>query len=356
MALEAYSPCPCGSGKKFKWCCQPIHIQIDKALRLDADGQHDAALRVMDEITDAQPANPEAWGRKAQLLYQNGRLDEPENAVPKGLEINPNYPFGHLLRGLFRAQEGERPGALLLFRKAVELYDPDAKDMLAQVYSLIADTELKLNRPVAARAALKMALHLRPNDTSSQDMEEIFGAKSRLPAAATREYAFASPPASASSARRAAWDRALAGAASGKLSDAARAFEQLTAENPEDAAAQYDLALSRAWLGDNRGALEALRQYVGLEPDESRAAAAWALGEVLRFGHGMEDAADYVEHSALFQIRNPQQLFEVLEGWHRDNRLTALQMQEQEGVVSALILDSAGLVSAGTAAQMYPRL
>ena len=76
MALDAYSPCPCGSGKKFKWCCQPIHIQMDKAFRQEADGQHEMALRLMDEIMAEHPSNPEVCGRKAELLYQNGRFDE----------------------------------------------------------------------------------------------------------------------------------------------------------------------------------------------------------------------------------------------------------------------------------------
>src|SRR5262245_45829205 len=141
MALDLYSPCPCGSGKKFKWCCQPIHVSIERAFRLEADGQHEAALRIMDEVTDAHPANPEAWGRKALLLHRSGKLEEAENTLQKALEINPQYPFGYLLRGLFRQQEGESAGALLLFRKAAEMYDPSAKDMLAQIYSLIADSE-----------------------------------------------------------------------------------------------------------------------------------------------------------------------------------------------------------------------
>ena len=110
MALDAYSSCPCGSGKKFKWCCQPIHAQIDKAFEQEAEGQHDMALRMMEEVTAQNPANPEAWGRKSQLLYQNDKVDEAENILQKALDINPNYPFGYLLRGLFRQHEGEVAG------------------------------------------------------------------------------------------------------------------------------------------------------------------------------------------------------------------------------------------------------
>ena len=50
MALDSYSPCPCGSGKKFKWCCQPIHEDVARAMRLEQEGQHESALRAMDEV------------------------------------------------------------------------------------------------------------------------------------------------------------------------------------------------------------------------------------------------------------------------------------------------------------------
>jgi DNA mismatch repair protein MutL len=34
MALDQYSPCRCGSGKKIKWCCQPIHAEIPETVSL----------------------------------------------------------------------------------------------------------------------------------------------------------------------------------------------------------------------------------------------------------------------------------------------------------------------------------
>src|SRR5262249_50378289 len=163
-ALDPYAPCPCGSGKKFKWCCQPIHVEIDKAFQQDAEGQHEAALRIMDEVVAQNPANPEAWGRRAQLLYENDQVDEAESSLQKALDINANYPFGQLLRGLFRKYEGEIAGALMLFRKAAELYDPEAKDTLAQVYSLIGECEMQLHRPLAVRAAFQTANRLHPSD------------------------------------------------------------------------------------------------------------------------------------------------------------------------------------------------
>src|SRR5947208_5414915 len=139
MALDLYASCPCGSGKKFKWCCLPIHVQISRAFQQDEEGQHEVALRLMDEVIAEHPDNPEAWGRKAEMLYRNGRGEDAEAALQKAFELSPKYAFGHLLRGEFRHREGEIPGALLLFRKAADYYDPEAHDLLAQVYGRITE-------------------------------------------------------------------------------------------------------------------------------------------------------------------------------------------------------------------------
>jgi tetratricopeptide (TPR) repeat protein len=357
MALEPYSPCPCGSGKKFKWCCQPIHVQIDKAFRQESEGQHEAALRSMDELVAQHPDNPEAWGRKAQLLYLNSRVEDAENALQKAFDLNPNYPFGHLLRGMFRQNEGELVGALALFRKAAELYDVEASDQLGQLYAMIGECELKMNRPIAARAAIKMSLRLQPsNQELRQAFDEVFSTRSSFPESARKDHVFQSPAAAAPAEQRAAWDKALAGAATGKLSDAVRAFDQLVQATPEDAAAWFNLALVRAWLGDNKAALEALDRSVALDADETRAVASGTLAEVLRLGHGMEDQSDFVEHSYIYQMRDPQVVVSALQYWDKNHRLIILDSRQEEGIVSALVLEAYAPLVADPGRAYYPRL
>jgi tetratricopeptide (TPR) repeat protein len=357
MATDIYGPCPCGSGKKFKWCCQPIRAQMDRAFLLEEEGQHEAALRTMDEIIAAHPTNPEPLGGKAELLYNQGKVEEAEETLQKALDVNPRYPFGHLLRGQFREHEGELVGAVLEYRKAAELYDPGAAPMIAQVYGLIGDCELKLNRPVAARAALQIVLRCLPNDAQhAEAFDALFGKGSRLPEAARREYTFQSPAANAPPGRRAAWDQALSLAPQPHLADLAGAFQRLTTEDPEDAAAWYNLGLARAWLGDNPAALEALDNYVTREPDEERAGGAWALAEVLRCGQGMEDQADYVEHSYLYQIRDPRPLGACLGQWQQERRLVILQADEQQSMVTGLVLDKVTGLTAESAAARLPHI
>jgi tetratricopeptide (TPR) repeat protein len=357
MAFDPYDPCPCGSGKKFKWCCQPVYVQIDKAFQQDADGQHEAALKTMDEVSAEHGGNPEVWGRKAQLLYQLDRVEDAEAALQKAFDINPNYPFGYYLRGRFRHFEGEIPGALLLFRKAAEVYDPIARGVLAQVYSLITECELKLNRPIAARAALEMAAKQEPTVPDyKQGLQQVFGDESKLPLVARQEYSYWKLPTGTPAVRQIAWQTALQTAATGKLGDAAKAWETLTAQDESDVAAWYNLGLTRAWLGDNAAAVAALDRCVQLDSDGDRAAQTWALAEVLLCGHGMEQQANYVEHTATFPIRNPEQFVQVLHGLERERRLIAVQVRQEDGILTGLLVEKVQALTPEHAASQLPRL
>jgi tetratricopeptide (TPR) repeat protein len=349
MALDPYAACSCGSGKKFRWCCEPLYKDIHRAREQEANGQHDAAGRILDELTAAHPQNPQAWGERAEFLYRHGKVEEAEADLEKAFALSPNYPFGLLLRAVFRFQEGEIPGALLLARRAAEAYDPQAHDYLAQLYAIIFQCEMALNRPVAARAALRRVLHLQPADEQARErFTALFGETSRLPESARREYTFLSPPAGTAGPRRAAWDAALGEMTGGQLGELARAFERLAAEDEADAAAWYDLGLTRAWLGDNGGAVDALDRYLEREPDEARATEAAALQEVLRCGAGMEDQSDYQEYAFLHQIRDPNPVNALLQDWGRARRLLPLQTS-QEGTFVALVLEmtTSTLVTAG---------
>lgn len=344
-----YEPCSCGSGKNFKWCCQPIYAGINHAWELEANGQHDSAQRTMEEVTKAHGGNPEVWGQYARLLHAHNRVEDAESALDKAFAINPNYPFGLLLKAVFRLEEGERGGALLLLRKAADAYDPKAHGPLSEVYQLIFDCEQRLNNPVAARVALRLAVHFAPDaEEYRQVLDEVFGPQSRMPECARREYTFLTPPANVSGEARQAWDRALGQAITPRLGDLPCLFEPLTREQPDNAAAWFNLGLSRAWLGENRSAIEALERYLDLENDPERATTAAALVEVLHCGAGLEEDADYREHSLSVGLRNPEPVGDMLNEWAQSGRLRPLADMPQ-GTFGGVVLElsSTGLVTVG---------
>ncbi|MFO0908349.1 MAG: hypothetical protein U0794_08305 [Isosphaeraceae bacterium] len=101
------------------------------------------------------------------------------------------------------------------------------------------------------------------------------------------------------------------------LENAAAAFAQIRAEEPEDADALYNQALCLAWLGRNSEALAALDQFVALivltDGPLDRAAEAWTIGEVLRLGAGAEPLADDLRY--VWSVDRPAHADALLHSW-----------------------------------------
>lgn len=349
MPLDPYVSCPCGSGKKFKWCCAAFYPQVEKAFGQERVGQHDAALQTIRELTQSHADQPAVWGYLAQFLYnvaslqqteeeRNKMVEQAEDALSQALKLNPNFGLAHFLRGMFRLNEGEMIGALILFRKAAEGYDPEAHDQLAHVHELIFRNEMMLNRPVAARAALERTVHFMPADGELREQfEGLFGDESRLPKCARKKYAF-----------RPTAKPVTADAATGKLSDARKAFESLAQLTPDDPAAWFNLGVVLAWLGEQPKAVDALNKSVELETDDHRAEEAAALIEVLRCGQGMEADADYLEHGFVFPIRDPAPLMQWLQEMATNRRLLGIQQDREAGAMSAMVVEELpSLLAAG---------
>ncbi len=365
MALDPYSSCPCGSGKKFKWCCAPYFSTVEKAFDQEDQGQHETALQTIKGLLTAHAANPSVWLYYAQFLYKAAaaelelaarsqttaprpndppasytkKFEEAEEALSKALELNPQFGMAYFLRGQFRENEGELIGALLLYRKAAEAYDPEAHDQLAAVYIKIYQGESMLNRPVAARAALERAAHFAPTDPELRaQFESEFGPDGPYPAAAYKKYSF-----------RPTAKPVPESAATGKLSDARKAFENLTQVTPDDPAAWFDLGLVLAWIGEQPKAVAALVKSIELETDDYRAEEAGALAEVLRCGFGMENDSDYLGHVIVMPIREPNAVMRLLGAFEQAGKLRGVQVDRERGMMFGMIVEELpSLLSVGT--------
>lgn len=335
MALDPYSPCPCGSGKKLKWCCQPILDDLQEAYALHGNQQHDLALEKLDALAKKHPQNPEVLGRKADILFDLGRFAEVEVTLDQAQEINPRYAYAYYLRGAIRHEEGKFDQALLLYRKAAELADPSDAVNLSQYYVSISQVEVILQRPLAGYAALEIAHRLLPSSQNiTAFMEQTFGEQSQFPDLLCQPQQLKTLPGTASRQEKQAWDQAMAQGAKGQLTAAAQAFEQLAANHPDLPAVQYNLSLFRAWLGENKVAITALENYLNLETDEQAAIQAVPLLEALRMDRQFPELSDWTERATVYRIPDVQQFAEVLQN---DPHLT--DVNADGGFVVAAFLD-----------------
>lgn len=337
MEKNPYDPCPCGSGKKFKWCCQPLYVELSRADKLLENGQIEAALNVYDRLIQDHPGHAILWIHKAEILQELDRREEAEQALDKALEINPHLAPAYYLRGSFRAQEGEYPGALHLFRQAARLATPSNRALMHRVYYEIYRCELLNRRPYAALAASEIALRYDPTDTELREhVQSAFApGAGRYPPSACQLPAYLPPPQNIQPSAKDTWKKALSLASEGRLEEAVEAFERLAEENPGEPATWFNLGLSRATSGQNSAALEALDRYVALVSDDESAVKAWKFAEVLRFALGMTAESDWITHYALFQVLDPEALYRRMS---TDSRCLLVSVESGNSAVG-LVLD-----------------
>ena len=82
MALDAYSLCPCGSGKKVKFCCSRNIIQeLDKVQRALEGKQRVAALGQLNQLLKKNPQLPCLLHLKAVIQISRDELDDARETV-----------------------------------------------------------------------------------------------------------------------------------------------------------------------------------------------------------------------------------------------------------------------------------
>jgi tetratricopeptide (TPR) repeat protein len=273
MALvEPYSPCPCGSDKKFKWCCQKVEAYAERGHRLEDNGQHDAALLAYDEGLAKVPRNPWLLLQKSVLLIELQRLDEAKKCAATVLQSQPDHlGAASLLCRLVLATEGP-VAAVAELQRALLHVKPEARKDLFKITAIVAGELAKANYFPAALKHFGLAIGL---DSSAESVLQsaLASCKSNPAASAWLKdpYALEDVPGGLEGPLRTQFEQALGWARDGLWDSAAAAFELLSADRFAGHAADYNLGLCRLWLGDGEAAIAALRRWIAREGPTTRA-------------------------------------------------------------------------------------
>jgi len=112
-------PCPCGSGKKYKLCCLPIHREAERErTRI----RHAPLLPEWNDDLD----DFDARSNRVVDLIHLGQLDEAEAAACDLLRRHPDQIDGFERLAMVYEARGERSKAAEYYRKAVRFAEANA--------------------------------------------------------------------------------------------------------------------------------------------------------------------------------------------------------------------------------------
>jgi tetratricopeptide (TPR) repeat protein len=122
MSLDQYSLCPCGNGKKIKFCKCNEHFQEMQTIdRMMAGEQNVAALDRINANLKTMPSEPWLLAMKCELLLQLRELESLEEASAKFIRLQPDNALAKLFRALVAVIRGNtEEGATLLLQSIAE--------------------------------------------------------------------------------------------------------------------------------------------------------------------------------------------------------------------------------------------
>jgi len=160
---QTYNPCPCASGKKFKYCCQKSFYDITEAMCQAEAGNLGVALHFMKEAELKV-------GLTAEVLCRYGicwsYFDHKESIeyLEKAIQKNPNHPRTNYILGIEAVENKNYLMAIQYYQNAIKHYPKEDKFHLNETLNNLGSVYYRLMQYQEAKATWEKALVLLPND------------------------------------------------------------------------------------------------------------------------------------------------------------------------------------------------
>lgn len=287
---DLYKLCPCGSGKKLKFCCHQIVGEMQRINELASKNQFVIAIQALEKLEKGgvRETTSRAWilATKAICLL---RADHDAEAVATARGIYalvPKYPLSLAIEAYAACESKDFAAARGLLEQTAEqvtriesFVSAWTVTFLAQVAGLLSDHEWEQRHWQASRYLALSSLAWNPRQEELfQDLQESFQDKS-IPYPLRDDWSLRELTGWGPLQEK--FDRAVNLAGRGCAGMAAGLFAELTQQKSDAASLWFNLGLCRAWMGDDAGAADALRRSVPLEKNPDSAVEAELLAQLL---------------------------------------------------------------------------
>ena len=133
---DTYAPCPCASGKKYKFCCKPIFREIMGAMTEAEQGQKSEALKFIQEAKKRVGETAEVLCREA-IVYSFFDEVEFDRLLNRCLDKFPNHPRANYIKGLNSREKERFLEAITFYKKAIDNYPKTDRYHLNEAYNNI---------------------------------------------------------------------------------------------------------------------------------------------------------------------------------------------------------------------------
>ena len=344
MSIDVYQLCPCGSGKKLKFCCHAIAGEMEKIRKLQASNQQRQARQRLEEIVEQHPDNPWAVTMFAAMLLGTEGHEQAREILKPFVEQHPEHELGLVLYaaaaftldGYFKSRR--------LIHLAFQRCPGSCPDLVSRLALGVASSMFVESHYMATRQHLTLAMRLAVD----RDQQDIFlkllefdsNRSISYPLRSVHQLGTLDELAEDEQVRDTLRKvRRLCNV--GCWGTAARLMRGLTEDEssvPARSAGLWrNIGLCHAWDGDETTAAEALHEAARLETDRGQAVENELLAQLLDMEYGPDrqrpDWRSWVVNSA-------SQALSALDDVDRLVRQDQVEEEEKSGTVGDyMVLD-----------------
>jgi hypothetical protein len=308
-AIEPYSLCPCGTGKKVKFCCPDLINELNQMQTMLEGGQRQACLDFIESVEKKHPDRACLVTTRAMLESALGQDVKAAATLEGFLQKQPGNPVALAeLAVVYAAQRGAQAGIEPL-QRALEFEADSVSGRVVMAVARLGEILLMDGQVLAARGHFLLAYVLFPQDEATLQLLARFFAAPTIPLVLKNEQTL--DPAPEGAAWKAEFDAAIEEARRGRWWKAADKLKQIAATAGNAPVVWHNLAVLRSWLADTPGTVAALRKYSALDVPFDDAVDAEATAQLLDTS-AEPDTVD--ELRAMFEVADVDRLVETLAG------------------------------------------
>lgn len=320
MQIDGYSNCPCGSGKKIKFCCcKDMLRDLEKVIRSISGEQYVATQSLLAHLIADRGPRAALLAVLAETHLVQQQFSEARQVAGRLLETMPHSGSARVVLAICDSVEGRADDAVEHLQQALELAGAEEVPNIPHAIRAVAEALLRDGRIAAARAHHFLLARLvnPPPQEVAESLEELNHAP-EMPVVLKQDFRLSDCPENVR--WKGEFEAAMKSAARGAWLAACENLQALDQKVPDQLAVVRNIAILHTWLGHS-DAIAAWRHYESLPTVvEEDAVDAEALCQLLKMPSEQE-MSDVTRLT--YQIRDVDRLMEVLLS---DNRCDAPQV------------------------------
>jgi tetratricopeptide (TPR) repeat protein len=279
MAVDPYAPCPCGSGKKLKFCCADLAADIEKIDKLAASDQPHAALQHVDKLLAKEPDRASLLDIRAMLELSLQEFDAAEKTLQHFLAQHPENASAHAQAAILAAAQGDPTTAVARLQDALERTGDAVPARVFEAIGGVGHALLLEGDFVAARAHLLLYAGMAPKgDNRAIELLLRLNLQGGLPLLLRDNLLLLDAP--TGMRNKAAFDEAVRLARRGQWRRAESEFAKLL-DPSAPPAVLYNLAIVCGWQACEAELAQGLHHFAKLDVPLDDAVEAEALAQLV---------------------------------------------------------------------------